>query len=494
MMHLPGVLRTVGLTLASAGLVTAATFTTATARLAAPHQRAGLPQTSSVLVSEVTLICPGQSRQGAEGLRAIRGSVRAAVVAPPAGLVPGVDPARAGRVELTGIPSSTTLASSSDRGRAVTAVVDPKQTTNAVAAHATGSLAPGLVATQVWAHSGDDDQGLAVTPCSAPSADLWLVGGGGGPNRTERLVLTNPGANAVSVRLDVLGVAGRVDGAGDRSISIPPRSREVVSLDAVAPGEAAPAVHVVATGGMVSGVLVDSWIEGATARGTDDATGSVTPGTDLVVPPVTVDGAATLRLVNPGATEALVQVRLVTSKGGVQPEALRAVRVPPASTKDVALTGLAKGLTGVHLRSDQPVTAAAWVERRAVSGADRVGDFGWVPATAPVQTLAGMAMQSGQAGGLDAELGLVSLAGGTATVTFVRGTTTTSRVVTLGPESVTSVRLGRADQVWVAPVTGDVRAAVSVFGGASTAPYFSVAALRGAPITALSRPVRQVGS
>lgn len=488
-----GLLRVLGLTLAAGGLVTGAAFSTASVRLAAPHERAGLPQTSTVLVSDATLLCPGQSRQGAEGLRDVGGSVRAAVAAPPAGLVPGAAAGDPGRLEITGIPSGRTLISSTGGGRAVTAVVEPSPASDAVAVRATGSLAPGVVATQVWAHSGDDDHGLAVTPCAVPSADQWLVGGGGGPTRTERLVLTNSGANAVTVRLDVLGTSGRVAGSGDRSISIAPRSREVVSLDSVAPGEDAPAVHVVATGGMVSGVLVDSWIDGATARGTDDATRSVSPDTELVIPGVQVDGGALVRLVNPGAAEAVVQVRLMTSAGAVQPEPLRAVRVPPASTKDIPLTGLAKGTAGVHVRSDQPVTAGAWMERRAVAGTDRVGDFGWAPATPPVRALAGLVLQSRHAGGLDADLALTSAGGGSATVTIVSGATTTSHVVRLRPDSAASLPLGRADQVWVAPTSGDLHAAVSVTGGDARAPYLSVAALQSAPVTALSLPVRQVG-
>ena len=236
-------------------------------------------------------------------------------------------------MQLLGGPSSTGLAQTSDRGEVASAGVSAPEV---VIAKARGAFAPGLVATQVWRHSGDDDRGLAVTPCQLPSSDVWLVGGGGGPSRTERVIVSNPGANAVSVSLEVLGRGGPVDAAGDRSISIPPLSREVVSLDAVAPDEAGPVVHVTATGGVVSAVLDEQWILGATGRGIDDSTRAASPSTDLVVPGVETGGGIWLRLANPGDTEALAQVRLLTDKGAVQPEGLRAVRVPAGSTLDVA--------------------------------------------------------------------------------------------------------------------------------------------------------------
>ena len=205
---------------------------------------------------------------------------------------PGSSQARpasgSGSVQLLGGPSSTGLAQTADRGAVASAGV---RAADVVVARASGVLAPGLVATQVWRHAGDDDRGLTVTPCQPPSSDVWLVGGGGGPSRTERIIVSNPGANAVSVSFEVLGTSGRIDAAADRGFSIPPLSREVVSLDAIAPDEAAPVVHVTATGGVVSAVLDDQWILGATGRGIDDATRAASPGTDLVVPGVETGGA-----------------------------------------------------------------------------------------------------------------------------------------------------------------------------------------------------------
>jgi hypothetical protein len=494
-----GVIRVAGLVLVAGGLVAGASLSSTSVRLAALHERAGLPERSDVLVEDATLLCPGQSRQGADGLRNVAGAVRAAAAVPPVGLVPSVGAVGSsgaeGVVALTASPSGTSLGSASDRGRAFTASLPETATLDAVSVRATGPLAPGLVAAQTWLRVGDDDRGLALTPCTLPGSDLWLVGGGAGPSRTERLVLVNPGANAVSVRVDVLGAKGPASGPDGRSVSIAPRSRAVLSVDALAPNEPTPVVHAVASGGVVAGVLVDSWIDGATGRGTDDATRSASPATDLIVPGVDVEGEAVLRLANPGPAEALVQVRLLAPTGASQPESLRAVRVPARSTTDVPLSGLAKGPSALRILSDRPVTAGAWVERRATTGEDRMGDFGWVPATPALRALGGLVVPRADQQRLDAALALASGGGGgTANVTTITGGTLSTRTVTLAADTSLSIPLGEADVVWVAPTAGQVHGAVTVSGADGQGPLYSVAALQSAPVTALSVPVRQVAN
>ncbi len=487
--------RVTALVLAAGGLVAGAALSSTSVQLAEPSERAGLPQRSDVLVEESTLFCPGQSRLGAEGLRAVPGTVRIAALAPPAALVPGASPSSTGGlVDVAALPTDRSLSSADRRASAVSVTV-PADSAEAVSAQGTRELAPGLVASQTWLRTGDDFRGLAFTPCTLPSPDIWFVGGADGPSRTERLVLTNPGANAVTVRLEVHGAEGAVQGTGERTVSIAPRSRVVVSVDALAPDEPRPVVHAIASGGMITGVLVDSWIDGATARGTADVTGSAPPATDLVVPGVDAKGGAVLRLVNPGKAEALVQVRLLSTKGARQPETLRAVRVPALATTDVPLTDLLPGETGVRLLSDQPVTAGVWVERRAATGADRMGDFGWAPATPALRGLGGLAVPQGTGPRLTATLALATDGGGGAVgvTTATRGTTST-RTITLPADGSTTVSLGAAEAVWVTPTSGRVHAAVMLEGGDAQGPLYAVAGVTSAPLTALSVPVRQVGN
>jgi hypothetical protein len=486
MTNVSGTVRAGAVALLATGLAVGATRVSGSVQLATPGERAGRPQSSTVLLDASSLVCPGQQRLGATGLRDVEGTVTVAAAAPDRGVVRGASARGSGTVALLGGPSATGLAQSSHR-----ATVVSTRTTSAdvVTAKARGAFAPGLVATQVWRHSGDDDRGLAVTPCQLPSSDVWLVGGGGGPSRTERVIVSNPGANAVSVSLDVLGRGGPVDAAAARNISIPPLSREVVSLDAVAPEEEGPVVHVTATGGVVSAVLDEQWILGATGRGIDDSTRAASPGTDLVVPGVETGGAIWLRVANPGSTEALAQVRLLTDTGPVQPDDLRAVRVPAGSTLDVAIPSTSSAV-GLGVRSDHPLVAAAWTERRATTG-DQMGDFAWSPATPALRGLAGVLLP-----GLDGTTKRLLLTAGsapaTAQVRLGHGDDADVSTVEVPADSTVAVDAKDAKGVWVVPKSGTLRGAVSVAGVDGGVPFFSVASLSDAPVRALSVPVRQV--
>ena len=324
----PALIRPVLIAVAAAGLAIGATKAQGTVELAAPTERAGLPQVSQVLVESAALVCPGQQRVGTQGMRDVAGTVQVTAAAAPEAALAGLPRAApdSGKVSLLD-PAGHTTDSTDQRFEPVAV---PAEGDAPVVVSGEGGLAPGLAATQSWLHTGDDDRGFVLTPCLEPSADVWLVAGGGGASRTERVVITNPGANAVSVAVEVYGAEGPVDASERTAVSIPPRSRLSMSLDALAHDELRPGVHVIATGGVVSAVLSDAWIDGATARGADDATAAAAPSRDLVVAGVesapSGEGELVLRLVNPGDAEALARVTVLTARGPVQPAELRAVR------------------------------------------------------------------------------------------------------------------------------------------------------------------------
>ncbi|EWT04235.1 hypothetical protein N864_14760, partial [Intrasporangium chromatireducens Q5-1] len=439
-------------------------------------------------VTDTSLVCPGPERVGAKGLRDVAGDTSVTAAAAPTSALGDVVVPGAGRIEIGPAAGGRPLRTTSDRAATATA---PVSQAVSVVVRAVDSLAPGAVATQAWLHRGDDDRGLATAACTLPASDLWLVGGGDGPSRTERLVLTNPGANTISVDFTVLGSKGTIEGTG-HGISIPPRSRSVLSLDTLAPDVASPVVHVVASGGQVSGVLSDAWIDGATGRGIDDAAPAAQPGRDLVVAGIDKAGAASVRIGNPGQEEALVQVRVLTDKGPVQPDALRAVRVPAGSSLDVPLD-VPDGALGAHLLADQPVVAGAWVERRVATGADRMGDFGWAGATPAVERLAGVALPSVVPGG-SYRLLLATGATEAAVTVTTTGPGGQTREVTVPADASLALDLGQAKAVWVQPRSGPVHAAVSISGLVDKVPVFSLLPLPEAPVTAVTVPVRQIGN
>lgn len=492
MRRVGGSLRVGLVALSAAALVGAAVTTTGSLELATSQRHTELPAVSTVALTDAQVVCPGPERIGANGLRDVGGTVHLAAASAPRATLGSIR-SGAGTLALSALgqaaqgdgPSATTR-----RGATVTAAAKDAQ---AFAAQALGGLAPGVAAAQSWRRGGDDDRGLAMAACAVPAADLWLIGGGAGPSRTERLVLANPGGNSITADFTVYGAKGTIDGAG-HSVSIPPRSRAVLSLDRLAPDVADPVVHVVASGGQVAGVLSDAWIDGATARGIDDATAAAPPSTDLVIAGVDKAGAASVRIANPADVEALVQVRVLGDAGPSQPDALRVIRVPAGSTTDTALD-LPDGAIGLHLIADQPVVAGAWVERRVATGSDRMGDFGWAPATPAVRRLAGTVLRGLAPSGASARLLLA--AGPEAArmqVTTMSGSRQSTRDVTLDADHATVVDLGGADQAWLSVSSGSVHAAVSVAAVVDKVPEFSIVPLADAPLTALSLPVRQVGS
>ena len=68
--------------------------------------------------------------------------------------------------------------------------------------------------------------------------------------------------------------------ANGRNVAVPPRGRTSLLVDALVGPESTPVVHVVASGGVLTGVLEDSWIDGAVGRGADDASPAARPGLD----------------------------------------------------------------------------------------------------------------------------------------------------------------------------------------------------------------------
>ncbi|GAA6524529.1 DUF5719 family protein [Intrasporangium sp. DVR] len=507
-----GLVRAAVIAATATGLTVAGSTVDGTVRLARPSELAGLPQSSAGLVDSASLVCPGQQRVGTQGMRDVSGTVQVSTAGAPAAALAGipsvgrvgsvgtVGPAGTGPglVSLAG-PGGQLLASTEQRFEPVTA---PTTGQSHVIARGERGLAPGIAATQGWWHVGDDDRGLALTPCAEPTADVWLVGGGGGPSRTERVVIINPGANPVSVRVEVFGAEGPVAASDRAAVSVPPQSRISLSLDALAPDELRPAVHVVATGGVVSAVLSDAWIDGATARGVDDATAAAAPARDVLVPGVEAaaagQGETILRIVNPGASEALVRATVLTAKGPRQPAELRAVRVGAGSTLDVPLA-LAGGENAVRLTADQPVSAAVFLDRRRPPRAgpdiDREGDFGWAPGLPAIQGTGGVVIPALVRPGATRTLHLAAgVAGGTVTTTIGAGADERQVTSELAPLTSVIVALGDADRVWVSTQSRQVRAAVTVTVVDRGVPYFAVVPIRSAPTTETAVPVRQVTS
>ena len=449
------VLRATVVAAAGAGLVVAATQVPGAVAVGsgAPAHAAGGAQSGPVRGAQ--LLCAGPELVGVPGVHDLPVGVRVAAVAAPQSALAGTQPvATPGTLTFTGMPGAGLGQPGSGRGPLVTA--DLTTPTGAVVA-GTQSLAPGLAAAQSWLVTSGDQRSLGSAPCTPPAADLWLVAGGSAAGRQERLVLTNPGGNPVSVDVTLHGPHGPVDTAIGKGLVVAPHGRTSFLLDSISGTVASPAVHVVTQGGVVGAVLNDTWLNGTTPAGSDDASPSAPASRDQVVPGVDVRGGrAVLRVVVPGPGEAVVQARVLTSKGPRGLPSGAVTRVPGGSVRDIDISGLPAGASGLQVRADVPVVASASFQRTGTKSSD----FAWAVSTDPITGVAGMPFP--QTTALQRTVWLTATAGSVvADVLSVgpTGTVTTQRV-TVPADSAIAVAVPSAAKgpqptsVWVRPVSG----------------------------------------
>ncbi|TQJ51701.1 DUF5719 family protein [Phycicoccus sp. SLBN-51] len=433
-------------------------------------------------VRSAALVCPGPELKGLAGIDDLPVDVTVAASAAPVRALTGLSlPSQDGTFSLTDLDGGSARAKTTARG-----LVSQAQLTkpSAVLLRGEQSMAPGLAAAQSWLVTEGDHRGLGMTSCGSPSADAWLIAGAGAAGRQERLVLTNPGENPVTVDLTLHGAKGIVDSPVGKGIVVPSRGRTVVLLDSIAGTEGSPAVHVVAQGGEVHAVLNDYWLDGSIAAGSDDAVAAAAPSRDQVIPAVALAGSAALRVVVPGHGEGVVQARALTPSG---PRALPkdgVVRVAGGSVRDISLNGLPAGTYGLQVRADVPVVAGAVVQRRTAATA--VGDFAWTASTPAIRGAAGTPLPSQTIADkpLDRSLALTS-SGDTAGVEVVTTDASgkaSSRRLTVGADSSATVDLTGATSVWVHRLSGkgQVRAGVVVGGSDAKGALVTVLPLKDA--------------
>jgi hypothetical protein len=438
-------------------------------------------------------VCPGPQALGIEGLPdspAQTVSVLAASTpeaAWPAGFAPGQG---AGSITISGLPAGGKWAAPVTAGsQPVSAQVSTARSALVTGA---GSMAPGTVATQwSWTRAGTG-RGLVTTACTPAVTSSWLVAGGAEPGRLEHLVLANPGPNPVTVDLAVFGAKGPIRSPNGQGLVVAGRSRLVILLDAVAGSDPSPVVHVMARGGKVAAVLSDTWLDGVVPRGGDDVVSVTAPSREQVIAAVPVDGRAFLRVAAVGDSEAVVQSRVLTSRGPMSLQAGGVTRVAGGTSRDIDLSSLPPGAYAVQVQADVPVFTAVMVERRRAAGAP--SDFAWAVASEPIRVLAGMALPASAARGLTERLDLVATGRpGSVQVTTVAadGLFSTKKVV-IGEDSVVTLPLGDAASVWVTPLTGLVRGGVLTTVSDKGGAMLSLAPLSDLTLNTTVSPLRQL--
>lgn len=308
-----------------------------------------------------------------------------AVAAP--GAVGGVPAGRAGRMVVAALggpvlPQVEAAAPGSLRHEVSAGAAAP------LTVRGVDGSAPGLTAEQLTRSTNATMRGLAGLTCAASGTDAWFVGSGAVIGQRGRVYLTNTEPAPAVVDLRLYGPDGPIDAPDGRGVSIAPGGQEIRLLDALAPGVARFAIHVHARAGRVSAAVRDLQVEGLTPLGADWVPAAAAPARRQVVAGVPGGaGPRLLHLVAPGATDAIVRIRLLTPAGPVTPPGLDVVQVTAGTVAEVDVSPYTAGEpVAIELRSDAAVTAGLLARVAGAEGA--LGELAYAAAARPLHPAA----------------------------------------------------------------------------------------------------------
>jgi Family of unknown function (DUF5719) len=216
--------------------------------------------------------------------------------------------------------------------------------------------------------------GIAAVPCSPGSPDEWFIGGSGGVTSKGILYLANSGLSESTI--DIYAFTSKAQ-LPIHSIKVKANSEAAVSLDALAPGEDAMALHVVTRTGRISAFVLDQRAKGLSGLGMDYVKPSESADKELYIPglyPHNGDKsrvATSLRILVPGSLDATIHVEAISADGTFIPVGFDGVLVPHNQVVTLPLKNLTtSGPFGLHIQSDQPVLVGALTTVGS-------GDFAW---------------------------------------------------------------------------------------------------------------------
>ncbi|MDR1449250.1 MAG: DUF5719 family protein [Propionibacteriaceae bacterium] len=213
------------------------------------------------------------------------------------------------------------------------------------------------------------DSKLVAQVCGSPVATAWWDGVWSNDVQQSVLVLTNTDSTESIVNVSLIGETGPIEAAGLRQIEIQRYSTRLVSFAAFGVMQESPfSVALHSDRGRVVGTLRSQG-----ELGQDWRAAATAPDTDLVLPAVMPsEGQRYLFITNHGSSRAHVEL-FGLGAGPALPLAADStadeVTVASQTSTRVELTqALSGGLTGLEVRSDQPVTATL-----VATGSDMAG-------------------------------------------------------------------------------------------------------------------------
>ncbi len=225
--------------------------------------------------------------------------------------------------------------------------------------------------------SDGDLRGLAAANCRPASNDFWLVGSGTTVGVSSVLTLRNPQESPATVNLELHGADGPLQAAGSRGLLVGPGESLSVVLAGLAANQERLAVHVQSTGGAVSGSIQHSILRGLTPGGVELVQPAAPSSTRQVVAGITVQDPKArqknsskkgsesikpeLQVVVPGATDAVLDVRISGEQGPVELPGGGVVTAAAGAITQIPLDSLPEGVYTAEITSDVSVVATARV-------------------------------------------------------------------------------------------------------------------------------------
>ncbi|MGN6162602.1 MAG: DUF5719 family protein [Marmoricola sp.] len=274
----------------------------------------------------------------------------------------------------------------------------------------------------------------AARACPSPADDWWFVGAGAGISHRSMLTLDNPRSNDANVTIAVYGPNGQVEAPGLTGLLVPAGQSVRLDLESIAPSLGDLTVHVSAVRGLVAASLFERWAQSAVVKPVSSwvpAAAAPARQTQVIGIPTKLNHA-TLFVANPGASSAVVHLKVVNAAATFAPTTHQTLTIPPATTSAVAVDDLlAKGPGSLELQSSAPVTAGL----RAIRGAAET--YATPAARLGAQSTAGLP------GGVPATLVLTSPTSSSVGILGIdgHGKTVLSRTVALPAGQIVTVSL-----------------------------------------------------
>lgn len=264
-----------------------------------------------------------------------------------------------GRATLETLPGKESARAEITKPGAQTEIPAQGRNLPAVRVMGIGSLAPGLIADQWSRDPQGKGRGMTSTACEPAASDFWFVGGGAIAGRVSRIVLINPDDQAAIVDIVIYGPDGIVEAPGGRGLVVQPMKRQVIGIDALAPGVTTTAVHVIVRTGRIGASIDDDQMSGLDSIGTEWVPQSAPPSTKVYLPGVMPGGGArVLAIAAPGEDDAIVKIRVISKQGTYAPADRDSVTVPADSVVSMDMSAVtAEEAVTLELTSDTPIVA-----------------------------------------------------------------------------------------------------------------------------------------